>query len=524
MGAGHDTVAAELVRRARGRGGDAVVVDVLTLLPYGLGGALRHFYRGSVRHFPWAYAALYRLFLRPGPGRRPGGTPLARLAGDRLSRLAERTGADVVVPVFHLGAQLTGHLRARGRLAVPAVVFVLDFVAHRQWLHPGNDRYLCLTGEAARAARRSTGVPALACGPVADPAFHGEAPGAAGWRRRFARHGPGRPPVVLATGAWGVASHLDTTVRLLAGHGWLPVVLCGADERLRRALSRVPGVLALGWVTDMPGLLHAARVLVDNAAGQTAVQALAAGLPVVGHRPIPGHGADGVRAMAALGVSESAADDAELLAALRRLTPDGPARRERIAAGRALFRDDPVDLALDLALSPERRSRRRPSRGPDEGSPAGYPPAVRAPVREDRARRQTVRVDEFLAQVLDRGEYHSQEEAEQVTEAVLWVLASRIAPEEAGDLAAGLPAPLDDALRTERGRRPEPFDREEFLRRVAGRTGARPRTAEWDASAVLSTVADAVSEGQVGHLLEQLPPDWADLFGRTGETTTGRQA
>ncbi|MCZ9336647.1 galactosyldiacylglycerol synthase, partial [Streptomyces sp. TRM76130] len=83
------------------------------------------------------------------------------------------------------------------------------------------------------------------------------------------------------------------------GHGWLPVVLCGADERLRRALSRVPGVLALGWVTDMPGLLHAARALVDNAAGQTAVQALAAGLPVVGHRPIPGHGADGVRAMAA---------------------------------------------------------------------------------------------------------------------------------------------------------------------------------------------------------------------------------
>ncbi|MBT2413396.1 galactosyldiacylglycerol synthase [Streptomyces sp. ISL-12] len=359
MGAGHDTVAAELVRRARERGGDAVVVDVLTLLPYGLGGGLRHFYRGSVRHFPWAYAALYRLFLRPGPGRRPSGTALARLAGDRLSRLAERTEADVVVPVFHLGAQLTGHLRARGRLSVPSAVFVIDFVAHRQWLHPGNDHYLCLTDESARAARRSTGAPALTCGPVVDPAFRTEAPGAAEWRRRFARHGPGRPPVVLTSGAWGVASHLDTTARLLAGHGWLPVVLCGADERLRRALSRVPGVLALGWVTDMPGLLHAARALVDNAAGQTAVQALAAGLPVVGHRPIPGHGADGVRAMAALGVSEAAADDPELLAALGRLTPDGPARRERVAAGRALFRDDPVDLALGLT----HRTRPRPSRG-----------------------------------------------------------------------------------------------------------------------------------------------------------------
>jgi len=124
-----------------------------------------------------------------------------------------------------------------------------------------------------------------------------------------------------------------------------------------------------------------------------------------------------------------------------------------------------------------------------------------------------VRSDEFLARVRDRGEYYSQEEAEQVSTAVLWVLASRITPEEATDLAAQLPAPLDDALRLERGR-PETFDREEFLRRVAQQTGARPRTAEWDASAVLCTVADAVSSGEVEHLLDQLPSDYADLFGR----------
>ncbi|MDN0196538.1 DUF2267 domain-containing protein [Streptomyces sp. S.PNR 29] len=124
-----------------------------------------------------------------------------------------------------------------------------------------------------------------------------------------------------------------------------------------------------------------------------------------------------------------------------------------------------------------------------------------------------MRSDEFLAQVRDRGEYYTQEEAEQVSTAVLWVLASRITPEEAADLAAQLPAPLDDALRLERGR-PETFDREEFLRRVAQQTGARPRTAEWDASAVLCTVADAVSRGEVDHLLDQLPSDYRDLFGR----------
>ncbi|WP_434095209.1 MGDG synthase family glycosyltransferase [Streptomyces flaveolus] len=358
MGAGHDTVAAELARRIRERGGEALVVDVLALLPYGLGPALRLFYRGSVRHFPWAYAALYRLFLRPGGGRRPSGTPLARLAGARLRELADRTGADVVVPVFHLGAQLTGHLRARGRLPVPSVVLVIDFVVHRQWLHPGNDHCLCLTQDAAREVRRSTGMPAGTCGPVVAPGFFADAPGADEWRRLFGRHGPGRPPVVVSAGAWGVGSRLGATVRLLAEHGFLPVVLCGDNARLRRELSGVPGVVALGWVTDMPGLLHAARALVDNAAGQTAVQALAAGLPVVGHRPIPGHGADGVRRMAALGVSEVAEDDAALLGALRRLTAPGPARRERIAAGRALFRDDADAVTRVTDVADALRARR----------------------------------------------------------------------------------------------------------------------------------------------------------------------
>lgn len=123
-----------------------------------------------------------------------------------------------------------------------------------------------------------------------------------------------------------------------------------------------------------------------------------------------------------------------------------------------------------------------------------------------------MRLDEFLTLVRDRGEYHSKEEAEQVSTAVLWVIASCVDPEEAAGLAADLPAPLDDALRLERGR-PESIGREEFLRRVAQQTGARPRTAEWDAGAVLSTLTEAVPGERVDRLLAHLPADCADLFG-----------
>lgn len=348
MGAGHDTVAAELARRAAARGGRAEVVDVLRLLPYGLGTGLRRGYQASVRHLPWVYAGIYGAFLREGRGPRPSGVPLARLAGDRLTDLVDRLRPDVVVSVFHLAAQLTGHLRARGALRVPSAVFLLDFAVHRQWLHPGNDRYLCLTDTAAAGVRRALDASVVTTGPVVAPAFRRPAPGAARWRERFAARAPGRPPVLLSAGAWGAAARPAATARLLAGAGWLPVVLCGRNERLYARMSREPAALALGWVDDMPGLLAAGHALVDNAAGQTAVQALAAGLPVVAHRPLPGHGAEGVHRMADLGLCALAPDGPALLRALDGLGEDTPERAARVARGHALFRGDTLEALREL--------------------------------------------------------------------------------------------------------------------------------------------------------------------------------
>lgn len=351
MGAGHDAVAGELVRRLERAGYGADRVDVLELLPAGVGPGLRAFYRTAVRHAPVLYAGIYRAFFRPGHGGgpRPGTAPLATLAEDRLLALAGRLRPAAVVPVFHLAAQLTGRLRARGALTVPSAVVVTDFAVHRQWLHPGNDLHLCVTEEAAERVRQALGRPAVTTGPLVAERFHGPAPGAGGWRRRFDLCAPGRPPVVLSAGAWGAGTRLPATARLLSAAGYLPVALCGRDERLRHRLSRWPQVAALGWEPDLPGLLAAARALVDNAAGQTALEALATGVPVVGYRPIPGHGREGVRRMAALGLTDHAADSWDLLRLLDALTAPSALRERRIAAGRRLFATDPADVAARLA-------------------------------------------------------------------------------------------------------------------------------------------------------------------------------
>lgn len=127
-----------------------------------------------------------------------------------------------------------------------------------------------------------------------------------------------------------------------------------------------------------------------------------------------------------------------------------------------------------------------------------------------------MKYDEFVATVRDRGEYPSRDEADQVAAAVLEVLAGRITPGEAEDLAAQLPDPLAEAVRRGGQGPAESYGVQDFCRRVADRTGAQPRTAEWDASAVLSTLADAVSGGELNQLLSQLPSGYAALFGRPG--------
>ena len=123
-----------------------------------------------------------------------------------------------------------------------------------------------------------------------------------------------------------------------------------------------------------------------------------------------------------------------------------------------------------------------------------------------------MRYDEFLARVRERGEYADRSEAERATHAVLELLAQRLVEGERKDLAAQLPHELQDVVVSDLAQ--EPFGVEEFLRRLAQRLSASEDTARRDASAVLTTLAEAVSGGQVNQILTQLPAAYAPLFGK----------
>ncbi|WP_370423176.1 DUF2267 domain-containing protein [Streptomyces sp. QH1-20] len=130
----------------------------------------------------------------------------------------------------------------------------------------------------------------------------------------------------------------------------------------------------------------------------------------------------------------------------------------------------------------------------------------------------TLRHEAFLDHVQERGEYGTTEEAERAARVVLALLGAHLVGEVRTQLAARLPEgfalillnPLQSA---------EPLPPERFVRATAAWIeGATERTAAWDVSAVLSTVADAVGDDLLGRILLQLPAGYDLLFGRPQPT------
>jgi UDP-N-acetylglucosamine:LPS N-acetylglucosamine transferase len=356
MGAGHVGASRELARRVEERGHRAVVVDFLDAFPARAGVAWKAFYLLQLRRFPESYESTYRLFYEHERLWAPFVAFETALAQRRVLRWLRDEQPDVVVSTYSFATLVLGELKERGQVRVPTVNFLTDFAVHPRSVHPGIDLNLAIHPAPAAEAARRTQQPSRAPGPLVAPAFT---------RDRGARQavrdelGVGDQPLVLLTsGSWGVGANVTDTVDAITRTGRYQVVtMCGTDERLRRTLEARRLGIAMGWTNRMPELLAAADVVVENAGGLTSLEAFASGLPIVTYRPIPGHGRDNAAQMAKAGVTHLAADEADLVDAIDRLSRPGPDRDAQLAATSALFVSDPAEdvvALLDPSLAASR--------------------------------------------------------------------------------------------------------------------------------------------------------------------------
>jgi uncharacterized protein (DUF2267 family) len=105
--------------------------------------------------------------------------------------------------------------------------------------------------------------------------------------------------------------------------------------------------------------------------------------------------------------------------------------------------------------------------------------------------------------------------SERAIEATLRTLSQRISGGEAGDIAAFLPPEVRPWL-TSAPEPAEPFDRAEFIRRVAEAEGVDASVAEDHVRAVFQALGFAVAPGELRDMAAQLPRDFEDLLAAAG--------
>jgi UDP-N-acetylglucosamine:LPS N-acetylglucosamine transferase len=324
VGAGHDAVAEELAARLEEAG---VVVDrhdFLDVLPGPAGKILVGSYHGMLERAPWTWKLLYGS-LDNHRGMSMQASLFTFLAGRRMRAILP-ADTSIVVSTYPLASQVLGRLRKSGKVTQTVHTYLTDFSVHRLWTSGHIDRHLAIHQVPAAQAQEAGcgGVSVIA--PVVDRRFTPVTPRL----RRAARARLGLAQdarlALLVGGSWG-AGEIERTVGDIeaADPGITCIVVCGRNESLRERLLAAGVRHAYGWVDDMPSLMHASDVLVQNAGGMTVLEAVAAGLPVVTYRSIPGHGLTNAAALDEAGVARWVRGQGELAAALNEAVRSGDA-------------------------------------------------------------------------------------------------------------------------------------------------------------------------------------------------------
>jgi UDP-N-acetylglucosamine:LPS N-acetylglucosamine transferase len=356
IGGGHNACADEFGRRLRASGFTVDTCDFLDQFPGRAGALLRRVYAGQLSVLPASWGVLCTL-LRARPVCWLVAVLCTLLTGPALRR--RTAGAAAALSTYPLATLVLGRLRRRGRLirprrrgrlAAPVLTYLTDVAVHPLWMERGCDCYLAahrITAEqiTALGARQVRRVDAA----VRSQFRSGTQPSRAAARRRFGLPPTGRFALV-AGGAWAVGDVARTAREIAATGAAVPVVVCATNEALRAELSAAGVGVALGWVDEMATLMRACDAVVTNGGGITSVEATELGVPVLIHRPLPGHGRANAEAFDAAGLAYWVREVAELAAALHE--PHRPATEPAKA--------DPATVVAELAAAAAPASALRP--------------------------------------------------------------------------------------------------------------------------------------------------------------------
>ncbi len=297
---------------------------------------------------------------------------VSRFTAANLRRYVDRTKPDLVVCTHAFPCGVMSEYKRQFDATLPVVGIVTDFVVHPFWIYANVDAYAATTREMCDAlvARGVARERIVYSGIPVDPRFARPRLERDELRRELDL--PRDRPLVLIMGGGVGIGPLDRIMRALAR---VPVPLAaavivgrnrGLERRVLAAAERTPYPLRVfGFVDNVFDYMHASDVLLSKPGGLTSSEALAARLPMILVKPLPGQERRNTRYLIDHGAAIHATDEAEISAAVGEFLASSERRRSAQEAVDALRRPRAAYAVADriVALLDAREPRKTPDRG-----------------------------------------------------------------------------------------------------------------------------------------------------------------
>jgi len=336
-------------------------LDVMDFVPASFRKIYADGYIKVVQHLPKMWGMLYDASSHASPD---AFAQKLRRAVERLSTRAlmkeiAAFAPDAVVCTHFLPAELLARKTQRGHFSTPVWVQVTDFDLHAMWVQPEVAGYFAANDEVkfrlqahgiAPERVHVTGIPIM-------PQFSRK-PDRAECAKELGASAS-KCTVLLMGGGAGVGGLDEVAERLLssdtADSDFQLIVLAGKNQKALAALTKLsakhPGLLfPQGFTNKVERIMACADVMITKPGGLTTSEALALGLPMIVHSPIPGQEEHNADYLLEEGVALKAIDESGLEFRLKTLLAN-PARlaamRVRaVALGRAFAGRDVVSIVL----------------------------------------------------------------------------------------------------------------------------------------------------------------------------------
>jgi processive 1,2-diacylglycerol beta-glucosyltransferase len=321
----------------------SILVDLMDEAHPWIGSFTKHVYMRSFTILPGVYGWVYDM-TRSMCHDSLLGDWLHSFGRHRMRRLLEQHQPDAVIhtfPMFVMPALRHGSRAAH----IPSCAVVTDYDLHGRWVHPGIDRFYVPTDDmleelALRGIPRericASGIP-LKLG------FEGLQPKPE-YRQRFG-FAPDERIVLIMAGAHGVMPDLHELCAGLLGQSNASIALvCGRNSVLERTMrsafaaqpSAARRLRVFGYVDAIHELMAISSLLVTKPGGITLTEGLAAGLPIIAYRPVPGQERRNAEYLARRGAAVIAHKPSELTATILKLMADPDRLIDRRNSARGL--------------------------------------------------------------------------------------------------------------------------------------------------------------------------------------------